>query len=72
MSNIMATKPNLSYHTFIIEPQKLGKRRNVVRSRASIIQRAVKKLNHVLVELEEDNVDDNVDDNDDDSTIMDD
>ena len=65
MSNIMATKPNLSYHTLIIEPQKLGKRRKVVRRSASIIQRAVKKLNHVLVELDEDN-------DDDDSTIMDD
>ena len=53
MSNMMATSPNLSYHTLIIEPQKLGKRRNVVRSRASIIQRAVKKLNHTVVELED-------------------
>ena len=52
----MATKPNLSYHTLIIEPQKLGKRRNDVRRSASIMQRAVKKLNHTVVELEEANV----------------
>ena len=56
ISNIMATKPNLSYHTLIIEPQKLGKSRNVVRSTASITQRAVKKLIHTVVELEEANV----------------
>jgi isopropylmalate/homocitrate/citramalate synthase len=54
----MATIPNLSYHTLIIEPQKLGKRRNVVNRKASTIQRAVKKLNHVVGELEDANVSD--------------
>ena len=54
----MATSPNLSYQTFIKDPQKLGKSLNVVNRKASIIQRAVKKLAHVVIDSEDANVSD--------------
>ena len=52
----MATKPNLSYHIFIISPQKLGNKRKVVRRNASTIKRAVANANHEEGEFEDANV----------------
>jgi hypothetical protein len=52
----MATKPNVSYHTFIISPQKLGNKRKDARRDASTIKRAVANANHDEGEFEDANV----------------
>jgi isopropylmalate/homocitrate/citramalate synthase len=52
----MAIMPNLSYQTFIIPPQKLGNRRNVVSRNASTKNRAVKNTSHTDGEFDDANV----------------